>query len=193
MKMVTTMRTAFAATQQANTVNPEAMPHTPNMHPFRPAQRKLTWRKANGFTLIELMIVVAIVAILAAIAIPAYQKQILQSRRTSAKTALLDLSGREERYYAANNTYDASLSDLGYAATGGALQVPNSSNEDYYSVAIAVTAAAGTTPASYVATAVPVNSQAADATGGCGTYSITDLGVQGNTGTNTGPGGSGCW
>jgi type IV pilus assembly protein PilE len=190
--MVTTMRSSFATASQAILGNPEVMPHVMETHSCRPAHSRSAWRKLAGFTLIELMIVVAIVAILAAIAIPAYQKQILQSRRTSAKTALLDLSGREERYYAANNTYDPTLTDFYTTVDGtGALQVPNNTNEDYYSVTIAVTPATGTTPASYVATAVPVNSQAADATG-CGNYSITDLGVQGNTGTNSGAG-TGCW
>jgi type IV pilus assembly protein PilE len=167
------------------------MLHAMRTHPLRLVPKNPAWRKLAGFTLIELMIVVAIVAILSAIAIPAYQKQIMQSRRTSAKTALFDLSGREEKYYAANNYYPASLASAGYAVAAGvtALQVPNSTNEDYYSVSIAVVAAAGATPASYTATATPVGTQKND---GCGTYSLTDLGVQAATGTNSGTG-SGCW
>ena len=50
----------------------------------------------TGFTLVELMVTLVVAAILATIAIPAYQNQIRESRRTEAKTALLDLAGREE-------------------------------------------------------------------------------------------------
>ena len=160
------------------------------MHPLRSGPKNPAWQKLAGFTLIELMIVVAITAILAAIAIPAYQKQIMQSRRASAKTALLDVASREEKFYAISNYYPASLSSVGYAnVTAGAMQVPNNTNEDYYSVTIAVNAAAGTTPASFTATAAPKNAQISDS---CGTYSVTDLGVQSTTGTNSGTG-SGCW
>lgn len=166
------------------------MPQAKGTRPLRSGSKNTAPQKLAGFTLIELMIVVAIVAILAAIAIPAYQKQILQSRRTSAKTALFDLAGREEKFYATNNYYPATLGSVGYTILDGSgdLQVPNNSNEDYYSVSIAL----GTpTATGYTAKATPVGSQSADSTG-CGTYSLTDLGVQGNTGTNSGNG-SGCW
>src|SRR2546430_17273057 len=53
---------------------------------------------AMGFTLIELMVVVAIATILFSIAIPSYMSYIRQSRRTDAKTAVLELAGREERF-----------------------------------------------------------------------------------------------
>ena len=55
-----------------------------------------------GFTLIELMIVVVVLTLLAAIAIPTYSNQIRKSRRSEAKSALLDLAGREERFMATN-------------------------------------------------------------------------------------------
>lgn len=70
---------------------------------------------ACGFTLVELMVVVAIVGILTAVAIPAYNQSIRKSRRTDAKSALLDLAGREERYYNTNgNLYTATAASLGY-------------------------------------------------------------------------------
>lgn len=169
------------------------MLHATWTHPFRSVPRNLAWRRLAGFTLIELMIVVTIVAILSAIAIPAYQRQIMQSRRTSAKTALLDVASREEKFYSANNYYPASLASVGYSTVDGtgALQVPNNTNEDYYSVTIAVTAATGTTPAAFTATATgtTASNQSSDS---CGNYSVTDLGVQSATGTNSGNG-SGCW
>ena len=59
----------------------------------------------RGFTLIELMITVAIVAILAAIAIPSYQDSIWKGKRAEAKAAILKALQAEERYYTQNNTY----------------------------------------------------------------------------------------
>lgn len=70
-------------------------------------------KKPGGFTLMELMIVVAIVAIIAAFGYPSYQSSISKARRADAKSALDGLSQAMERYFTANNTY------LG-AATGGA-------------------------------------------------------------------------
>lgn len=59
----------------------------------------------DGFTLIELMIVVAIVAILAAIAYPSYQDSILKGRRAEARTAMLELMQQQERYMTQRGTY----------------------------------------------------------------------------------------
>lgn len=61
--------------------------------------------KAQGFTLIELMIVVAVVAILAAIAFPSYQDSIMKGRRAEARTAILDLMQQQERYMTQRGTY----------------------------------------------------------------------------------------
>ncbi len=61
--------------------------------------------RSRGFTLIELMITVAIVAILAAIAIPSYQDSIWKGKRGEAKAAILKALQAEERYYTQNNTY----------------------------------------------------------------------------------------
>jgi len=62
------------------------------------------------------MIVVVIAGTLLAIAIPSYIDKVRTSRRVEAKTALLDLAGREERFYNTNNTYSLTPSDLGYGA-----------------------------------------------------------------------------
>jgi len=71
-------------------------------------------RRARGFTLIEIMIAVAIVAILVAIGLPAYQEQIAKSRRAEGKTALLKAVQLQERFYTAsvNAQYSADLGPL---------------------------------------------------------------------------------
>lgn len=76
-------------------------------------------KRNNGFTLIELMIVVAIVGILAAIAYPSYLNHMRETRRTDAKTALLKMADMQERYYLQNNTYATDINKVGGKFTDG--------------------------------------------------------------------------
>ncbi|WP_296227885.1 type IV pilin protein [Ralstonia sp. UBA689] len=145
-------------------------------------------RQAAGFTLIELMIVVAIVGILAVIAYPSYQKYVLKSHRADAKTALLDLAAREERYFTLQNTYATSPAALGYGAAAFPIPVQTGS-QSYYQLTVVVNNAAATGP-QYKATAAPMPIQQPDA---CGSYTIDQLGVQGNTGMATGTTSAQCW
>ncbi len=134
--------------------------------------------RSGGFTLIELMVTILIVAILAAIAVPTYTSQMRKSRRTEAKTALLDLAAREERFFATNSAYTNVVANLGYTGAW-----PVTVGSGYYQ--INVTAASAT---AFTATATPVSAQATDST--CGTYTLDNTGTQSVSGTATS---TTCW
>jgi len=138
--------------------------------------------KQQGFTLIELMITVAVVAILAAIAYPSYKNQIMRSRRTDAKAALLNIQVAQEKRFLATNAYVQSTTGLTDTwASGGLGLAQAKSDNGYYNLTID----AGATAISYVARAkAPTGSgQASDS---CGEYTIN------NTGAKT-PTTAGCW
>jgi type IV pilus assembly protein PilE len=135
---------------------------------------------SGGFTLIELMITVAILAVLATIATVAYTSQMQKSRRTDARSAVLDLAGREEKLYSTTNAYSATPSDLGYAPVG--TPYPITIGSGYYQVSVATPdpnqgGAAGT----YSVTATAVGVQAGDTQ--CATLSVNQQGAQTSTGT----------
>ena len=145
-------------------------------------------RSIAGFTLIELMVTIVVASILAAIAIPAYTSQIRKSRRTEARTALLDLASREERFNSTNSAYTSALANLGYT---GAWPVKVGSG--YYQitavVCAAVTCVADTgTGAAFQLTAQPVAPQDKDTI--CGSFTLDNIGTQQVTGTATA---ATCW
>ena len=155
-------------------------------HPTSPVRRPAG--RESGFTLIELAIVMVVAAILSAIAIPMYMSQVRESRRTDARSALLDLAGREERYYATNNAYTDGAVNLGYGGWGAGYTIGSGY---YYLDEPVVTAGTATTPPSYSVTAVATSSQVADT---CATFTITSTGQQTATLSSGGADTTGlCW
>jgi len=75
-------------------------------------------RTSYGFTLVELVIVMAIVAILAAIAVPSYREYVLRTNRALAKNALSDLAQRQENYYVDHKGYAIDIGRLGFGGIG---------------------------------------------------------------------------
>lgn len=72
------------------------------------------YKKMRGVTLLELMIVVMIVGILAALAYPSYRDAAARAKRNEAKAALLQIATAQERWYLNNNSYTSDMTDLGF-------------------------------------------------------------------------------
>ena len=78
-----------------------------------------TASRQRGITLIELMIVVVVISILAAVAYPNYQEFVARAKRNEARAALLMLATNQERFYLNNNTFTADVTQLGFTSTDG--------------------------------------------------------------------------
>jgi type IV pilus assembly protein PilE len=151
---------------------------------FKPLSRP------RGFTLVELMIVVVIGAILLGIAVPSYMSSIRKTRRSEAKTAALELAGREERFLSTNPAgYSNTPTDLGYASIGTGN--PVGTGGYYYVSAICITAAGAASACppstlagpSFLVTVLPMagTSQASDTQ--CTSFSVDSGGGQFATGS----------
>ena len=128
-----------------------------------------------GFTLIELMIVVAVVAILAAIVLPSYQDSVRKARRTDARGALTTVAQLMERYYTQTNTYATVTLGACDGSTVGTIPYRACSENGHYTLTLP---AANLTTSTFTITATPTTAQAADS---CGTYTLTQAGVRGST------------
>jgi len=125
--------------------------------------------RIDGFTFIEIIVVLAIVAIIAAFALPSYRDATLRAGRADGKAALMQVASDQERFYSNNFTYSTNAVPL---ATTPAASL--TSRDGNYVVTVAA-CAGGAIANCFVASAAPQGSQAADA---CGTLTIDQLGVR---------------
>ena len=141
----------------------------------------------DGFTLIEVLVAVAIVGLLAAIAYPSYVDQVIESRRNVGKSALLQIADRQEQYFMDNKRYAADLTRLGYSADPVTVdkqgaEVPADDAERVYQISLAAVA-----QTSYSLSAAPQLWQAQKDTD-CGTLTLSDEGQRTQSGAATD-----CW
>jgi len=139
--------------------------------------RKFEWKRltgARGFSLMEVIVVMVMLGILAAIAIPNYSEYIRRGHRSAAQAYLLDLASRQVQFYLDRRVFADNVAALNLTAP---TEIANR-----YTVAIAV--AAGP-PATFTITATPTGTQAGDR---CGDLTIDQTGARGASGATTG-----CW
>ncbi len=134
-------------------------------------------RRQRGFTLIELMITIAIIAIISTIALPSYRDYVMRANRTATASYLLEVAGLQERRFLDARAYAADMTALGATP-------PNEIASNY---TIATAGDNTTTPPSYTVTATPISTgpQSADS---CGTLTLNSKGEKGHA-----SGASRCW
>lgn len=146
---------------------------------------RATANRQRGFSLIEIMIAAAIVAIIAAVAFPSYQDNVRKGARQVGKTTLVEVRGRQENHFVNMKRYATSLADLGYPVdAAGLTYIDKEGNEsDTSSGAVYSLALVDATATAFTIQAVPVNAQTGD--DACGTLSLTHQGAKAVTGTST--------
>jgi type IV pilus assembly protein PilE len=143
-------------------------------------------KRSKGFTLIELMIVIAILAIIAAIGLPSFLEQIKKARRSDAKQPLFDVAAKLEQFYQDNKGYPtaADMSVL-YPNEVPPIGATFPSPEGYYTIGFNGVPTATT----YTIQAVPVAGKGQDEDAYCTSFTLTHLGKKTATGTL----GDNCW
>lgn len=144
-------------------------------------------KKQGGFTLIELMIVVAIIGLIAAFAYPSYLDQIRKTRRADCSGALTGLGSAMERFFTVNSTYQGAGAGGGNTGTPTIFSGSCPIDGGTATYNLTIQAATGST---YSLQAAPIGEQAKDK---CGTLTLTNTGLKGVTGADAGVTWDQCW
>jgi type IV pilus assembly protein PilE len=122
--------------------------------------------QSRGFSLIELMITVAVVAIIATIALPAYNDSVRKGKRSDGKAALMDVASRLEQYYLDNKTYTTDMTNLSYSAATDV-----DTTDGYYKMKVVGCPIASC----FTISATPQGDQANDS---CGILTVNSMGIK---------------
>jgi len=138
--------------------------------------------RADGFTLIELVIVIVIVSILAAVALPGFQDAMRKGRRADAKEGLMDAANRQERFMLDRSTYTEDMTNLGFGAD------PAISVEGHYRIDVEAPDPNCPIATCYNLTATPVLGGAQADDSYCTSFTVKSTGAKTAT-----PAASECW
>lgn len=141
-------------------------------------------KKNLGFSLIELLVAIAILAVMASIALSSHQSSIIKSKRKAALGALFQITSEQEEHFINNKGYAASLILLGYTTTGENTDPfyindngdPSTNAQGNYQITLNNASANA-----YSLTATPINSQSKD--NQCGALTVTSAGAKSISGT----------
>lgn len=140
-------------------------------------------RRQSGVTLIELMVVVAIIAIISAFAYPSYQRYVVKAKRTVAQNTLLQIADRQQQFFMDNKRFTADLTDLGFPADPHVVDDDGNSTVAGDSQAVYSLSLSNVTATTWTITAAPLHGQLTRDTY-CGSLTITQAGTKGKTGAS---------
>jgi type IV pilus assembly protein PilE len=138
-------------------------------------ERVVPHARRRGFTLVEVMIVVAMIAFLAAVALPSYQSSVRKARRSDARSSLATTAQLMERYSTEHASAGYSTATLSTVAGPTVVAKPTSEN-NYYALRLSNLSAS-----TFTLSAVPQGGQASD---DCATYTLDERGVRGVVGSS---------